>query len=329
MNKLNQKISLILFAIVTLSTIGCKKTNPTPPIAGVVKIDPVITWTNPADVANWTALSSIQLNAKANVAGTFVYTPSLGTALNIGDNQELKVDFTPTDVSKYNLVSKIVKINIKSFTETVNDINGNVYKTVKLGDQIWMAENLKTTKLNDGTPITEYIYYNPNRSTFPWASTTDPQMLFQWAPAIDLNKLYAFVLPFDYYGIFYNHLAIQSGKLAINGWRLPTQQDFIVLKNFLSSQGHTKNEATVLKSKIGWTASQGNGTDIYGFEVRPAGSTTNTGSPDFQSAIARFATSEINATNGKRKVASISGNGELGFEDLDVKVGLSIRLIKE
>lgn len=329
MNKLNQKISFILFAMVVLSTSGCKQNESVPTPIVLVKIDPIITWASPADVFNWTALSSIQLNATANVAGTFVYTPSLGTALNIGDNQELKVDFTPTDVSKYNLVSKIVKINIKPFTETVTDIDGNIYKTVKLGNQVWMTENLKTTKLNDGTPITEYVFFNPNRSTFPWTSTTEPQMLFQWVPAIDLSNLYPNDLPFDFFGAYYNHFAIQSGKLAIDGWRLPTQQDFIELENFLSSQGHTGNEATVLKSTIGWSAPFGNGTDLYGFEVRPAGSTTITGGPDFQAAIARFATSDLNATNTTRKIATFFNNGKLSFEDLDVRFGLSIRLIKE
>jgi uncharacterized protein (TIGR02145 family) len=325
MNKLNPRISFILLVIIVLATNGCKQTesDPAPPI------DPEITWANPADVFNWTALSSIQLNATANAAGTFVYTPSLGTALNIGDNQELKVEFTPTDITKYNVVSKTVKINIKPFTETVMDIDGNIYKTVKLGNQIWMVENLKTTKLNDNTPLIEYRSFNPNASTFRWFSTTNPQILFQWADASDLNNLYANDLPFDYYGAFYNHFAIQSGKLTMSGWRLPTQQDFMVLKNFLSSQGHTGNEATVLKSKIGWSASNGNGPDIYGFEVRPAGSTHIFGGADFASAIARFATSDVNATNTTRKIASFSNNGEIRFEDLDVRFGVSIRLIKE
>lgn len=326
MKKINQKIKLLLLAVIVLATNACKQTESDPTPIAVSKIDPVITWTNPADIVNWTALSSIQLNATANVAGTFVYTPGVGKALSIGDNQELRVDFTPTDTSKYKLGSKTVKINIKPFTETVTDIDGNVYNTVKLGDQIWMAENLKTTKLNDNTPLTEYIHLQPNRSTFPWFSTTTPQMLFQWVPAIDLNKLYPFVLPVDYYGAFYNHFAIQSGKLTISGWRLPTQQDFVELANFLSNQGHTRNEATVLKSKVGWFS---NGTDLYGFEVRPAGSTTISGSPDFQSAINRIATSDINATNTTRKIASFGDNGEIRFEDLDIRFGVSIRLIKE
>jgi len=326
---MNQKISFILVSILVLATTRCKQTESDPAPVEVVKTDPVITWANPADVFNWTALNSVQLNATADVAGTFVYTPDLGKALNIGDNQELKVDFTPQDTSRYNSVSKTVVINIKPFTETVTDIDGNVYNTVKLGNQIWMTENLKTTKFNDATSITEYKFFNPDRSTFPWFSSTEPQMLFQWAPAIDLNNLYPNDLPFDFFGAYYNHFAIESEKLAIDGWRLPTQQDFIELENFLSSQGHTGNKATVLKSTIGWSASSGNGTDLYGFEVRPAGSTTNTGGPDFQAAIARFATSDMNANNTTRKIATFFNNGKIIFEDLNISFGVSIRLIKE
>jgi uncharacterized protein (TIGR02145 family) len=212
---------------------------------------------------------------------------------------------------------------------TVKDADGNIYATVKIGNQVWMKENLKSTKLNDNTPITEYIHFNPNRSTFPWFSTTNPQMLFQWADVFDLNRLYPNKLPFDYYGAHYSHLAIQSGKLAMPGWRIPTQQDFNVLRDYVASQGHTGNEATVLKSKIGWTPSFGNGTDLFGLDIRPAGSTIIGGTPDFASAIARMATANVDATGKTRKVASFAQNGGMSFEDIDVRFGLSVRLIKE
>ena len=212
---------------------------------------------------------------------------------------------------------------------TVQDADGNIYNTVRIGNQIWMKENLKTTRLNDNTALTEYKHFNPNRSVFPWFSTTSPQMLFQWADVSDLNRLYPNQLSIDYYGAHYSHLAIQSGKLAVPGWRVPTQKDFVVLRDFLASQGYTGNEATVLKSKVGWVTSIGNGTDLFGFEARPAGSTIIGGTPDFASAIARFATSNLNSTSTTRKAASIGKNGGLEFEDLDIRFGLSIRLIKE
>ncbi len=78
----------------------------------VDKLIPVITWENPAVLALGVPLSVDQLNAKANVAGTFVYTPPLGTILPLGDNQELKVDFTPSVIT-HQPTSKIVMINVR------------------------------------------------------------------------------------------------------------------------------------------------------------------------------------------------------------------------
>lgn len=78
----------------------------------VISKDPVITWANPANIAVGTSLSATQLNATADVAGAFIYTPPIGTILSVGDNQTLTVDFTPTDLINYNKATKTVKINV-------------------------------------------------------------------------------------------------------------------------------------------------------------------------------------------------------------------------
>src|SRR5439155_20430324 len=78
----------------------------------VLKGTPVITWANPADITYPTLLSGIQLNATADVAGSFVYTPAAGSEVNASDRQSLSADFTPTEAANYNGASKTVFINV-------------------------------------------------------------------------------------------------------------------------------------------------------------------------------------------------------------------------
>jgi hypothetical protein len=69
----------------------------------VAKATPTVTWATPSRIIYGTALSATQLNATANVAGTFIYTPASGTVLT-ASIQSLSVGFTPTDAANYNAV---------------------------------------------------------------------------------------------------------------------------------------------------------------------------------------------------------------------------------
>ncbi|RYD95927.1 MAG: hypothetical protein EOP54_14875, partial [Sphingobacteriales bacterium] len=89
----------------------------------VGKATPLIAWANPADVTYGTALTAAQLNATANVAGTFTYLPVSGTVLNAGANQNLKVDFVPTDAANYASTSKTVTINVGKATPVITWAN--------------------------------------------------------------------------------------------------------------------------------------------------------------------------------------------------------------
>jgi len=99
----------------------------------VNKAIPVITWENPADITYGTALSGTQLNATVDVDGTFIYTPALGTFLDAGFSQILKVDFTPDDTDNYETVSKAVFVNVAPLppsvtTDLVTDITSSAAK---------------------------------------------------------------------------------------------------------------------------------------------------------------------------------------------------------
>jgi hypothetical protein len=203
--------SFIVLGFVLTITNGCKKEEP--------KMDPVITWENPADITYGALLSAKQLNATANVSGTFVYTPAIGTKLNEGANQDLKVDFTPIDTINYNTASKTVIINVKKVVIIFNpnltygsliDIDGNEYKTISIGTQTWMAENLKTTKYRNGDPI-------PNvTDDTEWGKlSTGAYCDYDNIP--DNSAIY---------GKLYNWYAVDDSRnIAPTGWHVPTDKE--------------------------------------------------------------------------------------------------------
>jgi hypothetical protein len=85
----------------------------------IAKATPVITWAAPADMVYGTALGTSRLNATADVAGTFVYTPALDTILAVGENQTLSVSFTPDDDTNYNGKTAEVSITVIKATATM------------------------------------------------------------------------------------------------------------------------------------------------------------------------------------------------------------------
>ncbi|MGA3371266.1 MAG: hypothetical protein ABSC48_05840 [Terracidiphilus sp.] len=71
---------------------------------------PTITWATPADAVQGTTLGSTQLDATANTAGSFIYTPPSGTALNTTGAQTLSVTFTPKDTTDYTTATAQVSL---------------------------------------------------------------------------------------------------------------------------------------------------------------------------------------------------------------------------
>lgn len=83
----------------------------------IAKTTPTITWPTPAAISYGTRLSATQLNATANVAGTFVYSPSPGTQLGTG-SQTLKVTFTPSDTTDYTTATASVQLTVNPVSYT-------------------------------------------------------------------------------------------------------------------------------------------------------------------------------------------------------------------
>src|SRR6185295_14489574 len=95
-------------------TVSYVSTITTVDITVVDKPAPILTWPIPADIVVGTALGPTQLNATANVPGTFVYNPPAGTVLPVGSAQTLAVTFTPDDTASYSTATRSVPINVVS-----------------------------------------------------------------------------------------------------------------------------------------------------------------------------------------------------------------------
>jgi uncharacterized protein (TIGR02145 family) len=142
-------------------------------------------------------------------------------------------------------------------TGTVTDVDGNVYKTVKIGNQWWMAENLKTKTFSDGRLILQ------QQNNTDWENANAAYCMY------DNNN----TAP----GYLYNHEAVtSSGGLAPNGWRIPTDDDWKELEKHLGMSANEAdkltwrgtNEADKLKIEgpLGWTESDNVwGTNESGF----------------------------------------------------------------
>jgi uncharacterized protein (TIGR02145 family) len=117
-----------------------------------------------------------------------------------------------------------------SFTssETITDFDGNVYNTVKIGTQTWMAENLRTTKYNDGTSIP---FVSDSSS---WLVLTTPGYCFYNNETANKST----------YGALYNWYTVNTGKLAPTGWHVPTDTEWTELQNYLIANGYNYDGTT-------------------------------------------------------------------------------------
>src|SRR5205823_12610250 len=136
--------------------IGNIKLNWTESNCTVQQTTPTITWSNPADITYGTALSSTQLNATANVSGTFAYTPAAGTVLSAGTGQTLSVNFTPTDTTNFTNASKSVTINVLKASPIITWNNPA---------NIVVGTPLSSTQLNATANVPGTFQYTPAAGT--------------------------------------------------------------------------------------------------------------------------------------------------------------------
>jgi uncharacterized protein (TIGR02145 family) len=142
----------------------------------------------------------------------------------------------------------------------LKDQEGNSYKTIKIGNQIWMAENLKTTKYNDGASIPLVT----DKSAWNLLSTPG----FCWYNNDSINK--------NSFGALYNGYAVNTDKLCPPGWHVSTVAEWATLVDFLGG----KNVAGAKLKESGttlWKSPNSGATNESKFTALPGGTRYNNG----------------------------------------------------
>jgi len=143
--------------------------------------------------------------------------------------------------------------------QTISDVDGNIYQIVTIGHQVWMAENLRTTRFNDGTAIKNITI--PDEA---WANTR--HNAYCWYLNNADNKAL--------YGALYNWAAVKTGKLCPEGWHVPYSEEWLALVNqFGTIAGARLKE----KGTAHWKKNTDNVTNETGFTALPGGQRQKTG----------------------------------------------------
>ena len=249
-----------------------------------------VSFTTPCDEVNVSILIDNTTvpygqNTVLNASGASGYVWSTGgTGSSITVSPTAVTTYTVTGTNGYGCATTAsVTLNVLPVGDalpcpghaTVTDYDGNVYNTVKIGQQCWMKENLRTTHYEDGTEIpVGYI-----------ASSISP---YHYIPNNDASTI-------PVYGRLYNRKAAMHGMSASStnpsgvqgicpsGWHLPSHAEFLQLVNYMSGEplycynGNSNYLAKALASTTGWVSeSTGIGykptlNNTSGFSAYPAG----------------------------------------------------------
>lgn len=204
----------------------------------------------------------------------------------------------------------------------ITDIDGNVYKALTIGNQIWMAENLRTTKYRDGTQI-----FYPGNDTVAWENDTTGS--YTWYN--NDRDSYA-----QTYGALYNWYSVSTEKLCPENWHVPDDSEWKQLEMFLGMSEEDANainwrgtnEGEKLKTLQNWFE-DGHGTDSVDFAAAAGGyCTSNYNFNNLNYSGVWWTSTEYNTDYAFRRLLSFE-NTTIFRDAYTRKHGFSVRCIKD
>ena len=256
---------------------------------------------------NTSPYPTIANNKTINGTGTGTFASSI-TGLTAGTKYYVRAYATNSIGTIYG--------NQLDFNTKISDLDGNTYNTVTIGEQVWMAENLKTTKYNNGdligtsTPITKDI-------------SLENMPKYQWANGGNESNV-------DTYGRLYTWFAVNDNrKVCPAHWHVPTQAEWTTLTDYLGglsiSGGKLKEVGT-----NHWMSPNTGATNETGFTALPTGYRIFNGIFSDASNTAWWSSSEMGRNSDFVSLCSvIDSRGDAYIEFDNKKLGAPVRCLKD
>ena len=193
------------------------------------------------------------------------------------------------------------------------DIDGNKYRTVMIGNQVWTAENLKVTHYRNGDPITTGL------SIIKWNHS------YTGAYAVYGGK----ETNADTYGYLYNWYAVDDSRnIAPEGWHVPTDNEWQTLVDYLGGKrvagGKLKEEGTTH-----WNSPNTEATNEAGFAALPGGSRYSNGNYYHMGSFGYFwSSTELNSRTAWYRLLDYNGSGVLRLYR-NKQYGFSVRCVRD
>jgi uncharacterized protein (TIGR02145 family) len=194
----------------------------------------------------------------------------------------------------------------------VTDSEGNTYKTIRAGTQIWMAENLRSTLFNDETEISLIT------SSATWRDLSAPG--YCWYNNDNISN--------EAYGTLYNGFTVNTGKLCPAGWHIPSTEEWQILRGFLtdsiSDGGKLKESGTEH-----WISPNKGATNSIGFTALPSGFRYTDGSFTAIQSYTGFWSASTAGSDSKWFLGLFYQDAAATLTSVSNKYGLSVRCVKD
>jgi len=208
---------------------------------------------------------------------------------------------------------------LQNQAQTIADVEGNVYNTISIGTQVWMKQNLKSTRLNDGSAIASVM------DNSAWGKLTTPGYCW-YNDSLSKYK--------ETYGALYNWYTLNSTSLCPKGWHVPTDNEWSVLISYLGGESVAGGKLKETSTNH-WRIPNSGADNSSDFTALPGGFRSTDGTFISVGAFDAirigggwWSSSERDNTNGWGRTIYFN-NGKIGRVSNLKTVGFSVRCLKD